>query len=328
MSMRARYLGVMVAVLLVTPSAMAQPTAPVAPSSPPSPSESKEPAKADATKEAEQHYLRGKQLFDEGDYSLALVEFNRAYEISPNYRVLFNIAQINIQLFNYAAARTTIEKFLREGGDDIPAARKAQAEKDLAMLKTRTAHLDLQTSVAADVSIDDAPIGTTPLAKPLLVNAGQRKVVVTKTGYVAVTKVVTLAGGDTQQLTLELIPVVTDPIGPKVTTTMRKNYTPATIGWVATGAFAIGAAVFGGIYLSKQSELDGFSNPRENLVSPSGRDDSEASATRLAVAADVFGILAIGAAAVSLYFTLRPPQQETVTVGRVRMTPNGAALSF
>lgn len=320
MSMRARSLGVMVAVLLVTPSAMAQPVAP--------PGDSKGEAKPDATKDAEQHYLRGKQLFDEGDYSLALVEFNRAYEISPNYRVLFNIAQINIQLFNYAAARTTIERFLREGGDDIPAARKTQAEKDLAMLKTRTAHLRITTTPPAAVTIDEAQVGTAPFTEPLLVNAGQRKVTVSATGYATATKLVTVAGGDSQEVSVALEAIPVDG-GPKVTSTMKKNYTPALVGWVATGAFAVGAGLFGAFYLSKQSEIDD-ANESKIVVSSRYKDDAEGAATRMAVAADVFGLLAIGAAGVSLYFTLKPPQQESVKVGTIRVlpTPTGVVGTF
>lgn len=310
------------AALLVSPSVRAQPTL-----APPPSGDSKPEAKPDAVKEAEQHFLRGKQLFDEGDYALALVEFNRAYEISPNYRVLFNIAQINIQLFNYAAARTTLEKYLREGGDDIPAARKAQAEKDLGMLKTRTAFLRITTTPPAAVAIDDTQIGTAPFTDPVLVNAGQRKISASASGYVSTTKVVTVAGGDSQDVNIVLEAVPTGPEGPRVTTTMKKNYTPATIGWVATGAFAIGAAVFGGIYLSKEATLDELRNPA-NPVNPTTRDDNEASATRIAVTADVFGILAIAAAGTALYFTLKPPQQEAVTVANVRLTPTGVAGTF
>jgi hypothetical protein len=243
--------------------------------------------------------------------------------------VLFNIAQINIQLFNYAAARTALERFLRDGADDIPPARKTQAERDLQMLRGRTAHLKIVAVPPADVTLDDVPIGTSPFTAPILVNAGQRKVILSRTGYVSVTKVVTLAGGDTQSLDVELVPVPTEerPEGPKLTTTTKKNYTPATIGWVTTGVLAVGAAVFGGIYLSKESELEGSNDPKVNVTTAT-RDSDVASATRMAVVADVFGVLAIGAAAASLYFTLKPPQYESVTVGKIRVTPTGLAGTF
>lgn len=283
----------------------------------------------DKVKEADEHFSRGRQLFDEGDYQLALVEFNRAYELAPNYRVLFNIAQINIQLFNYAAARIAIEKFLKDGGADIPPARKAQAERDLAMLKTRTATLSVTSTPPADVTIDDASAGSAPFTQPMLVNAGARKVTVSKPGYVSQTQTVTVAGGDARALTFTLQPVPTDerPEGPKVQATLEKNYTPATIGWVTTGVLAAGAVVFGSFYLSRASDLDTYSDPASN-VTPKERDEYEASATRMAVAADVFGILAVAAAGVSLYFTLKPPVRESVKLGKVRVVPGGVAGTF
>lgn len=275
---------------------------------------------ADA-KEAELRFQRARQLFDEGDYALALVEFKRAYDLSPNYRVLFNIAQIQIQLLDYASAQLVLEKFLSDGGAEVPAVKRAQAEGDLQMLRQRTAHLTLTSAPPAEVTIDDVAVGSTPLSAPLLVNAGQRKVVVARAGYLPFAKLVTLAGGDTQDLAVTLTPVPPrTPEGPRLVTTKTKNYTPATLGWIATGVLGIGSAVFGGLYLSKQSQIDDLSSPKNN-VSDVTRKDTEASATRLAVAADVFGVLAIAAAATSVYFSIRPPNTETVTTAKIRLTP-------
>ena len=309
------------AALMVTSSAFAQ--------APPEGAPPPDKKTADA-KEAELRFQRARQLFDEGDYALALVEFKRAYDLSPNYRVLFNIAQIEIQLLDYASARLAMEKYLRDGGADIPPAKRAQAEADLQMLRQRTAHLALTTAPPAEVTIDDVAVGSTPLSAPLLVNAGQRKLVVSRTGFVPYAKVVTLAGGDTQELTVQLTPVPErTPEGPQLVTKQTKNYTPATIGWVTTGVLAVGAAVFGGLYLSKQSEIDQANDPKTK-VNPIYKDDVEASATRLAVAADVFGVLAVAAAGASVYFSLKPPHTETVTTARIRFTPTptGVAGTF
>lgn len=282
--------------------------------------------KAFDAKEAELRFQRARQLFDEGDYALALVEFKRAYDLSPNYRVLFNIAQIQIQLLDYASARVALEKFLRDGGTEIAAPKRAQTEADLQMLRQRTAHLALTTSPSADVTIDDIAAGSTPLASPLLVNAGQRKVVVSRTGFVPFAKVITLAGGDSLDLSVTLVPMPErTPGGPQLVTRTTKNYTPATVGWIATGVLGVGSAVFGGLYLSKQSQIDDLNDPR-NAVSDVTRKDTEASATRLAVAADVFGVLAIAAAATSVYFSIRPPDTETVTTAKLRITPTPAGM--
>src|SRR5262245_61950348 len=47
--------------------------------------------------EAKQRFDRGYELYEEGEYPLALIEFNRAYELVPNYKVLYNIGQVCIQ---------------------------------------------------------------------------------------------------------------------------------------------------------------------------------------------------------------------------------------
>src|SRR5262249_55189587 len=94
------------------------------------------PGTADrASEEASTRFQRGLQLFDEGDYTLALVEFERAYQLAPNYRALYNIALVDIQLARYADVARTLETYLRDGGDAIGAARRAEVIKKLGELK-------------------------------------------------------------------------------------------------------------------------------------------------------------------------------------------------
>lgn len=298
---------------------------------PPSPATGESPTTpdSDAAKQAEEHFRRAKQLYDEGDFALALIEFRRAYELSPNYRVLYNIGQVNIQLYNYAAARKTLEKYLEDGGSDISATRKSQVAADLKMLAERTAFLQIAVKPAADVTIDEQPVGKAPFSEPLLVNAGQRKIIVSRQGFISETKVVTLAGGDRKDLRFELAPVPKEgkPVVIVPKTVTSKSYTPAVLGWIGTGTLAIGAGIVGGFYLSKESEIDSMSQP-DRVVTRQAAQDAESSATRLAVIADVLGLAAVGAGLASLYFTLRPPQSETMTTGRLRLTPTGVAGTF
>ncbi len=284
---------------------------------------------------AEEHFKRARQLYDEGDYTLSLVEFQRAYDISPNYRVLFNIGQVDIQLYNYAAARTALERYLRDGGSDIPEARRAQVEQDLEMLRQRTAHLRIRTNPpGSDVAIDDVPVQPAALAEEVLVNAGRRKVVVTRAGHAPVTRLVTLAGGDHTELTVDLVPLQIAPAKPVVVTVPppsdgpKKSYTPAIIGWSTTGALAIATGVVGGLYLSKQSDIDKLSDPSRQVTKQEA-DDATASADRLAIAADVLGLATIVAGVVSVYFTVRPPKTEAAPqAAQLRLAPGGIAGTF
>jgi hypothetical protein len=283
-----------------------------------------------ATAEAQQRFQRARQLYEEGDFALALVEFRRAYELAPNYRVLYNIGQVNIQLFNYAAARVALEKYLQDGGNDVPANRRTQVESDLKMLKERTAYIQIVTKPAgADVTVDDVPVGKAPFEEPLLVNAGQRKIGVSKVGFMPATRFITLGGGDRNDVSVELTAV---PSNKPVIVTMphesKPNYTPAVVGWIATGTLTVATAIVGGLYLSKQGEIDDFSKPSV-YVTPQVARDTKTSATRLAVAADVLGLATVAAGLVSLYFTLRPPYTESLkpTTGW-RLTPSGVAGTF
>lgn len=295
-----------------------------------------------AAKEAEGHFARARQLFDEGDHALALIEFQRAYDLSPNYRVLYNIGQVEIQLFHYAAARVALEKFLSDGGAEVAPQRRAQAEQDLRMLGERTAFLRVVTIPPADVVIDDqAPIPG-PFPKHLLVNAGQRKIVVSRPGYLTVTRAVTLAGGDDKEIDIDLVPVPEAPkpvvVLPPSPAPTHPNFVPAAIGWSATGALAIGAAIVGGVYLGKQADIDALDDPKRE-VSRKTADDAAASAKSLAITADILGLAAIGTGLLSLYFTLRPPHAEATassmhevraarSAWRLYPTPAGLAGTF
>jgi hypothetical protein len=284
---------------------------------------------------AEEHFKRARQLYDEGDFTLSLVEFQRAYDISPNYRVLFNIGQVDIQLYNYAAARTALERYLRDGGGEIPEGRRAQVEQDLEMLRKRTAHLRIRTSPAGgDVAIDDVPVAPAALADEILVNAGRRKVVVTLAGHTPVTRIVTLAGGDHSELAIALAPLQVETAKPAVVTPPqaeepKKSYTPAIVGWSTTAALAIGTGVVGGLYLSKQSDIDKLSDPARPVTKQEA-DDATAGADRLAVAADVLGLATLVTACISVYFTVKPPKSEPsgTRAASVRILPGGVGGTF
>ena len=70
-----------------------------------------------------------KQLAGASDYSGALVEFQRAYELSHNPRVLFNVGVTEKLLTHYARAVDAWEKELSEGAGKLTPCRAAGAEE-------------------------------------------------------------------------------------------------------------------------------------------------------------------------------------------------------
>src|SRR6266540_2275305 len=72
--------------------------------------------------DARVHFDRGIELFGEGSYEAALVEFDRAYQIAPSYRIQYNVGRIHRQLNHYAEALNAFQEYLTRGGSSIPAA--------------------------------------------------------------------------------------------------------------------------------------------------------------------------------------------------------------
>jgi len=94
-------------------------------------------ARADSSREvARGHYARGVELAGKNSYAEALQEFNQAYIVSPEFAVLYNIGECHIALGHPNEATEALSRYLREGGDRIPAARRELVKQQLEMLET------------------------------------------------------------------------------------------------------------------------------------------------------------------------------------------------
>jgi hypothetical protein len=151
------------------------------------------------------HFDRGVKLYGEHDFRTALVEFERAYRLSPQYRVLYNIGQCRYQLEDYVGSLRAFEKYLAEGDAEIAQDRREQVTASIGELHGRVAHVRVTANVdGASVMVDDAVMGVTPLSEPLLVSAGRRKITARKAGRTSAVHVVDLAGEDSVDVALEL----------------------------------------------------------------------------------------------------------------------------
>jgi tetratricopeptide (TPR) repeat protein len=107
------------------------------------------------------HFDRGVTLYGETDYPGALVEFKRAYALSPNSAVLYNIGEAQYQIQDYASALVTFTRYLVEVPPGGP--HRGEVENNVEVLRTRVGHLTIVTvAPGADVSVDDRPAGKTP----------------------------------------------------------------------------------------------------------------------------------------------------------------------
>jgi hypothetical protein len=219
------------------------------------------------TQEASKRFQQGVELYEDGDWRAALIEFERAYAVAPNFRVLYNIAQCHYQLHDYPAALDAFRKYLADGQALVPPEQRAKTESDIESLKGRVASLRLSASVdGAEVGVDDMVVGTTPIPAPVVVSAGRHKLTASKAGLPGVVRYVDIAGEETLDVPLDLgappqVPVRAAPAETRVQVALGssprgRSLAPAV---VAFGVTAVGVAVgsyFGIEAISNKHDLD------------------------------------------------------------------------
>ena len=155
---------------------------------------------------AKAEYEAGRVLYADGDYANAILKFQRAYELSKDPRLLWNVAVCEKNLRRYSRMLSTIRRYEQEAADMLTEAEREQAREIIKTVEAFVSELDLRVSEeGAQVYIDDELVGTTPLTEPLVVNVGTRRIRVTKPGFkeAVVTREVTGGGKIVLQVDLE-----------------------------------------------------------------------------------------------------------------------------
>lgn len=260
--------------------------------------------------EGRTHYKKGSELFKATDFRAALVEFNRAYALAPSYRIQFAIGQTCAELQDYACATKAFQRCLAEGGTKNQDVRTT-SESEIKRLRSLVANVRVVVNLpGAEVSVDDVSVGTSPLAEPVLVSAGRRKISAVKAPLAPITNVVDIAGGDTIDLKLDLVEASGAPPPPSPPASDHPaegpSRTPFWIGVGATGLLTVATVTFGVLSLKAKSDLDGTVG--RFGVAPDDVDRARSKLDTLALVTDLVGGAAIVAAGVTgvLFFTTKP----------------------
>jgi tetratricopeptide (TPR) repeat protein len=297
-----------------------------------------------AVEEARSRFQRGVQLFREGSFEAALAEFRRAYLIAPSYRLLYNIAQVEFEQKDYVEAIKSFRRYLSEGAGDIPSERRSQVEREIQKLEARIAYLEVATNLdGAQIFVDDVEVGHSPLRAAISVNAGPRRVAVSKEGYGAVARVVSVAGGDRLKVELDLaetnrLRTTADPGTKKVSVVPKAEPVRASagqsatfVGLAATGVFAVGTGVFALLAFDAKkdfdAELERFPTSRVEI------DDARSRLRTYAAVTDGLAAATLVAGGMTLVLALSggsaksSAQQGTSTTIRVAPRMGGVTLS-
>lgn len=282
--------------------------------------------------EARVRYDRGRQLYADGAFEQALLEFERAYQLAPAYRILYNIAQVAMILNDHPKAICAFEAYLTQG--NVEPERTSQVEAELGKLRGRVAYLTIQANVeGAEITLDDLDLGKSPLEKPVMVNAGRHRVRAKRSGLIGDETSVTLAGQDRATVALELrqpasgeTQNIVVPTPPAPGTPQPPPPKPETsyvwIGWVVTGSLTAAAVATGLATLDASSSLGEL---RETPgVTRAALDDQQSKARTLGIVTDVLAASAIVSGGVTLYFQIAESMEgESVTA---TVSPTGIGL--
>lgn len=263
----------------------------------------------DAVEKARASFQQGVQLFREGSLEAAVAEFTRAYRLSPSYRVLYNIGQVYYELHDYANALRAFKQYMDDGASDISEARRAEVEALYRKLEARIGQLDIRTNVeGAEILVDDVSVGVSPLPSPVAVNAGPRKILVSKAGYASVGRQVTVAGGETEALLLELAEPSNRPVegvvqqgpGAKKASAGRQPRAALALTIVTAGICAAGTVAFGTLALGAKHDFEEQLNSYP--ASKTRIDSARATLLTYSVLTDAFAVATLATTGLAVYY--------------------------
>ena len=208
--------------------------------------------------EARKLLKAGGRLLADGYYVGALAKFEEAYQAFPSPKIFFNYGQVYTELGRYLEAIVAFERFLAEAVGDAPPKElkelAAAARQAIKALEDRIAVLTLTVNEpGAQVSLDGARIGVTPLAKPIRLMTGSHSIVVTREGFDTGVLELKLEAKDRVERTVTLVKprpkVVQVKVIYKTVRKPRKGLPVLWTGVALTAAAGLTASILGGLAL-------------------------------------------------------------------------------
>ncbi|APR86450.1 Hypothetical protein A7982_11799 [Minicystis rosea] len=172
------------ALLVAGPAAgqTARPSPPAA--APAAPTAPVKPLSETLTGMAKAEYEAGRILYADKDFGNAIVKFQRAFELSNDPRLLWNVAVCQKNLRRYAKMLETIRRYRKEAAAMLTDDDRTNAAEIIKTVETFVSALKLRANEdGAEVFIDEEKVGTTPIAEPIFVDVGNRKIKIKKPGF-------------------------------------------------------------------------------------------------------------------------------------------------
>jgi hypothetical protein len=285
---------------------------------------------------ANEPFRDGVRRYQEGDLQGAAAAFALAYEQSHDFRLLYNLAQVQEDLHDYAQALRSLELYLALGSapGDVPpitAERREEVARTQAELARRAASLQVTANVAgAQLWLDGVAAGSVP-SEPTWLNPGAHHLLVSHEGRAPTLQTIVLQPGEQRliDVTLRVPPPGLAPSPPSSANASDPGgRTPLWIGMGATGASAALAVGFALLTRSADARLE-----RELSNYPADAEALDAARSRVATLAAVTDVCigaSVIAAGLSLYFALGSGERDDTSLGNLQLeiAPGSSSVAF
>src|SRR5579863_169699 len=175
--------------------------------SPPVLAQARPDVRAQLPEAARKDWDAAKQLAEAKDYKGALVELKRAYDLSQNPRVLYNVGALEKLLTHYARAVDAWDRELKEGAGKLTPAEMAEAKSSIAIVQQFVTTIEVTANETdATLYIDDYAVGKTPFAGPVRIDVGKHQVKLSKEGFVDAVQQIEVASGQRTPVTFKIEP--------------------------------------------------------------------------------------------------------------------------
>jgi tetratricopeptide (TPR) repeat protein len=288
---------------------------------------------------------RADELFDQGTAAAdagrlpeAEAKFREAWGLKQTHDIAGNLAIVERRLGKHREAAAHLTWAL----DHFPptessSARKA-LEQELKLARAELSALRVRLNVdGAEVTVNGRAAGSTPVAAEVLVDPGSVTIAARRDGYVAAEQTITMAKGESREVSLTMAAVVADA--------PRRSVVPgAVLGGVAGAALVTGIGLLAGFRAKSstaQGQYDAILQAGNSCVTGAANHDPRcaslygtASTGNTLQKAGVGALIGAGAAAAGtvVYFVLPSPRPGTPSSGGLHivpaLSPTAAGLVF
>jgi tetratricopeptide (TPR) repeat protein len=155
-------------------------------------------------------FKHGQELYRDGKFDESYEAYKKAWDLQKGYDIAGNLGNVEVKLGKYKGAVIHLQYVL----DNLPPSIDAERREKI-VSKTQQRLNDARSHVAivklamspdgASVSVDGNDLGTTPLAEPIVLDAGTHQLVAKLDGYDDVSHEINATSGSQETLRIAMV---------------------------------------------------------------------------------------------------------------------------